>query len=182
MLLSALLLTVPSCSNVESDNSNFELEKLDIPNPEPILEISQDAEGMFNIIGKSLFFRLYDDGLLEYEFPDNNKMVKGKTHYNIEDIKSSKQIRLSDEKLQKFKNLLKTQDFHQVENQYKHRCCCTDTSVNVDIRIKIDGFEKNIVLRFCDLSEIKNPQPRYVPNYPQVLSDLLILADNVRVK
>ena len=173
--LLVLCLSVLSCSKVE-------VEKLDLPNPEPILEISKDAEGMFDIVGKSLFFRLYDDGLVEYEFPDEDKKVMGRINH-IEDIKSSKQIRLSDEKLQKFKNLLKRQDFHQIENQYKRQCCCTDTSLNLDIRIRTDGSEKNIALRgFCDLSEIKNPQPRYLPNFPQVLSDLLILADNIRVK
>jgi hypothetical protein len=51
------------------------------------------------------------------------------------------------------------------------------------IRVSSDSGEKNVALRyFCDFGELEHPQDRYVPNYPNVLGDLISYADIIRAK
>jgi hypothetical protein len=45
--------------------------------PKQILEIWQDPEGLFDVTGKSLFIRLYDNPLVEFEYLNPAKYIPG---------------------------------------------------------------------------------------------------------
>lgn len=145
----------------------------------PILEITQDAKGMWEIEGKTLFMRLYDNGNIEYEFPDEKKMKQGINR--TKDLNVLKKANLNGEKFQKLVNLLKSDDFRNLENTYQRKCCCTDATLDFEIKIQTDNQSKNINLaNYCGINELTNPRSDYAPDFPKQLSELFALTDNLR--
>ena len=150
--------------------------------PKQILEIWQDPEGLFDVTGKSLFIRLYDNHLVEFEYLNPAKYIPGEIR-QIEDVKCSMQIYLDDDEFQKISGFAKAVSSDRVGIAYEHKCCCTDTNLSMKIRVSSDSGEKNVALRyFCDFGELEHPQDRYVPNYPNALGDLISYADIIRAK
>lgn len=174
------------CSKNEKANNlpeqKAENSQIDKPNSVPSLEINEDAQGMWDITGKTLFFRLYKDGTVEFEYPENEKKIAGKIN-KAEEINLLKRIKLSEDEMRKFADLLNTEDFQKTKNDYKRSCCCTDAIVDYKINLNDSDKQKNITLKgYCGLNDLKNPQASNVPDFPKVLSDLMILVDNIRGK
>lgn len=148
----------------------------------PVLEISQDARGMWDVTGKTLFFRLYDNGFVEFEIADENKKIRGKIN-QAEEINSLEQTKIIEEEFQKIIGLAAVEDFQKVQDNYQRKCCCTDATLNYKISFKTDGNQKNISLNnYCGLDEITNPQTRYSPGFPKALSELMSAVGSVRSK
>lgn len=146
-----------------------------------ILEINKESSGNVNIIGKSLFLRLYENGTIEFDHPDNSKMKSGIN--KTEDIMTLQKAKISEQELKQFLSLLNSEDFKNTPDVVKRKCCCTDTSLSFEISSKVGNPEKRISLNgFCDAVEIINRDPRYAENLPKVMSDLVILARNAYVK
>lgn len=175
-----------ACSKIEESNNLTEQQtenpRIDKPNSKPILEIMQDEEGMWNVTGKTLFFNLYDNGIVEFEYPDDTKKIAGKTN-KAEEINSLKRIKISEDELRKFTDLLNAEDFKKTKNNYKNKCCCTDATVDYKINFNDVGNPKSIILNsYCGLENLTNPQKYDISDFPKVLSDLMILVDNIRYK
>lgn len=174
-----------SCGKVETltnltqqkiETENTENEQPDAP---PILEITQEAKGMREIVGKTLFFNLYENGIIEFEYADEQKKTSGKIN-KAEEVNILKRAKISKEELQKFLDQLKTEDFQNLKDEYKRKCCCTDATVDFTIHYQNGGRQKDISLNgYCDIGEITNAR---APNFPNVLYGLMILTDEVRRK
>ncbi|MBA2621296.1 MAG: hypothetical protein H0U87_08855 [Acidobacteria bacterium] len=94
-----------------------------LPDSKPILEISQDAFGLWDVTGNTLFFRLYSNGSAEFEYPDDKKKTTAKSK-NADEINTLKQVKISEREFQKFSDLLNSEDFQKIQNKYKRKCCC----------------------------------------------------------
>lgn len=147
----------------------------------PILEINKESSGSVNLIGKSLFLRVFEDGTIEFDHPDNNKMKSGIN--KTEDVMTLQKAKIGEQELKQFLNLLNSEDFQNTPKEVRRKCCCTDTNFSLDIISKVGSSEKRIsLIGFCDAVEIIKRDPRYTDNLPKVMSDLVILARNAYVK
>jgi hypothetical protein len=147
----------------------------------PILEITSEYNGMFSIIGKSLFIRLYDDRNIEFDYFDPQKIKPGIN--KTEDVKVLKKMTISEQEFQQLVNLLNSEDFQQISGEFKRKCCCTDASINFEIVFKTVIEDKKIgVYGFCDLNEITSTQSRYRENLPKIISELMTLTVNTKLK
>lgn len=116
------------------------------PNTPPILNISQDAQGMWEVQGKTLFFRLFDNGYVEFEYQNNEKKNRGKSFYKTEEVNSLVQTTISEAELYKFVEILNSNEFKEVENTYERKCCCTDATLEFDVNSQNSNKQKNINL------------------------------------
>ena len=176
-----------SCGKIENF-TNLTQQKVESENPEneqpdapPILEIIEDAKGMSAVTGKTLFFNLYDNGIIEFEYADEKKTAGNSN--KAEEINTLKRAKISREELQKFIDLLKSEDFQNAKSDYRRKCSLSDMSKDYRISFSDGLKEKNINAGFtegfkqkCRLSEQGNT------DFPKVLNELLILADNLRTK
>lgn len=188
ILISILLFSAAftaACSKIENftnlTQQKIESETLEDQQPDapPILEITQHAKGMFDVTGRTLFFNLYDNGVIEFEFADDKKKTAGKTN-KAEEVNTLKRAKVSAGELKKFTDLLKSEDFHNTRNDYKKKCCCTDATLDYQINFS-GGEQKNISLSsYCDLGELMNAPTRKTSDIPKILSDLLTLVYNTR--
>jgi hypothetical protein len=161
------------------ETENAETDQPDVP---PVLEITQDEKGMSAVTGKTLFFNLYDNGIIEFEYADERKKTPGKLS-RAEEINTLVRAKISREELQKFTDLLKTEDFRKTADNYKRKCCCTDATVDYKISAADSSKQKTININaYCGLGELTNPQMRDKSDFPKVLSDLLSLAENTRAR
>ena len=103
-----------ACNKIETQN-----QFANSPNSTPVLEISQEANGMWKVTGKTLFFRLYDNGIVEFEYPDDKKKVAGEIISKAEEINTLKQTQLSEEKFQEIISLLNSEDFQKIQDNGK---------------------------------------------------------------
>ena len=186
--LLALLVCLAACGKIETftnlsqqkiESEPAENEQPDVP---PILEITENAQGSFNVIGKSLLFNLYENGIIEFEYADQKKLVVGKT-YQAEEVNILQRAKISPEELQKFTDLLKNEDLWKTNDDYKRKVVCTDTDVDFKINFTNGFKQKNVNLNsYCDLYDVIDPKARYTGEFPQVLSNLMSLVDAARQK
>lgn len=148
-----------------------------------VLEVSKDAQGMWNVRGKTLFFRLYDNGFVEFEYPDDKKIDTGKSISNAEEVNTLIQTKISEKEFRKFIDLLNSDDFQKINDIYTRRCCCTDAILDFKIKFQNNNKQTTVNLNdYCGLYELENLQFHYLPDFPKVLSELMILIENTRAK
>ena len=181
-ILTKVFLALFLCLFVSGCAKNENQDKFAKPiDTAPILEISQDAKGLWDVRGKTLFLRLYDNGFVEFEYPDNRKKTAG--FNEAEKINTLKQIKVSKRELQKFLDLLNSEEFQKIQDKYERKYLCMDTYLDYKINLKYNNNQRNILLNgFCDIGQLKNPQSYYVEDFPKVLSELMTLVDNTRWK
>ena len=140
-IFNSFLILVTSLFFITCSNSTtLQTEKtIDKPTSPPILEISEDAEGAWNITGKTLFFRLYENGVVEFEYPDDTKVKSGQN--KAEEINILKRIKISEEDKQKFIKLLNTENFQGLQESYQRKCCCTDATTRYEINFQSSNKE-----------------------------------------
>ncbi|HEX8734326.1 MAG TPA: hypothetical protein VF721_03320 [Pyrinomonadaceae bacterium] len=162
-----------ACSKSEKFNNSAGSEESDAP---VILEITQDAVGMWDVTGKTLFLKLRGDGFVEFEFPDDKKKSTGKIN-KAEDLNTLYWTKLGAEELKAFADLLKSEDFQQTGNEYRRKCCCTDAVLNYKINFQDAALSKNISLNgYCGSAELTSSRDSDINNLPKVLSGLMRLA------
>lgn len=184
ILLTTFLL-FSSCAkdaNIINSASEKEILQTQIQNSQIILEIQEDATGMWEATGKTLFLRLYDSGIVEFEFQDDKKKIAGKIN-KTEEINSLKQVKISREEFQKFIMLLKSKDFKIVKETYQAKCCCTDAVLNYKVISNSTGRQKSIDLkRYCNFNQLTNREEVSSADIPIDLSEILLLSYLTRLK
>ena len=105
-----LLLSFVISSCVQSSADSFRQN-----HPEQILEITTDFTGLYWINGQVLNFRLYRDGMVEYdEYPLQ------KTSYetlNVEKIKTVRQIKINEDEYKEIIAILTNDEIFEIENR-----------------------------------------------------------------
>jgi hypothetical protein len=177
-----------ACGRIENftnlTQQKIETEKTETEQPDdpPILEIMQDDKGINDMSGKTLFFNLYDNGVIEFEREGTIKKTAGKIN-TAEEVYTLERAKITKEELNKFTDLLKTEDFQNIKNEYQRKCCCMRPTVEYKITLTNSIKQKNINLNgYCDLGEMMVPHTEDIGTFPKALSELLILVDITRHK
>jgi hypothetical protein len=171
---------------VEKTGVNEPIKKVSVndpakpPDSKPILEVSQNAIGNWAVQGRLLTFRLYDDGVAEFEYVDQEKK-KGRQNLNVNEVKSSRLIRISDTRLDEYMKLISTDEFTRSKEKYQAKCCCTDASMEFDINTNGYGQPKKITIGGICSDTIK-PDPVRLPEFPQALYDLFDKIETDRAR
>src|SRR5215475_14470550 len=143
----------------------------------PIIDIWKDLDGSVPIRGRSLYFRLYDDGVIEfdYEFHKNNGERRPYT-VSLERIPPAK---IPEEEFSKFRSLLddliKSKD---VKKEYKPVGLTFDVLEKLTILLKANESERHIVLNDC-ACDVSNS--RFEKKFPKPVIDLIKEIQLVRL-
>lgn len=171
--------TFTNLSQQKIETENAENEQPDTP---PVLEITQDEKGSSAVTGKTLFFNLYDNGVIEFEYADEKKKTAGKIN-KAEEVNTLKRAKISAEELQNFLDRLESEEFQNAKSDYKRKCCCEDATADYKINFTDGIRQKNINLNdYCGLGELTNSKAPKIPDFPKVLIDLLVLVQTTREK
>jgi hypothetical protein len=141
------------------------------PNSEPILEMSTELIGLWDVNGEMLDFRLYDNGLVEFDALDKSKKDPKKPISKTNDLKVKKQGYISEQEVGKILNLLKGGNFLGLKDTYMAKRAGTDNSINNTIVFQYENKEKTIKI-LSHLEDLSNPNLENFPDFPPVLSDL----------
>ena len=141
------------------------------PNSTPVLEMTTELVGLWAVSGEMLDFRLYNNGLVEFDILDSNKKDPKKTMYKTDDLKIRKQGYIDDAKVEKILNLLKSDKFLELKDTYKAKRAGTDTSINNTIVFQSQNQKKTIEI-WGHIENLSYPKPENFPDFPAVLSDL----------
>lgn len=148
------------------------------PKSSPVLEMSKELLGLWDVNGKLLDFRLYENGLVKYDFVDYTKKVSGKLN-KTDDLKISKQIQLSESEIQELLKLLTSNEFQNLKDSYKPNMSCIDNFIENVIIFRYQSKEKKIqITGHCD--DLKQPNTKYFPTFPTILSDLYKQINRVK--
>ena len=176
---------IASCAQRKADTEPLNLQ-IQAQNSKVVLDIQQDAVGMWAVTGKSLFFRLYENGIIELDFVDESKITI-ENRNKIDEVKTLQQAHISEEDFKKFQTLFDSEKFKKdiqiVKKGYRRECCCTDASLTYKIDFQFNGAQKIIDLNgYCSLSELTNRETRNSADIPITLSELMRLAYLTRLK
>lgn len=195
-LILFLLFASSACGRIENFTNlaqqKIETEKTETEQPDepPILEITVDAQGMFDVTGKTLLLNLYENGVIEFESRDEQKRAAVLAEKGIrsgrlktEEINVLKRATIGREEVQKFLDLLNSEDFQNVKSEYPLICRTTDTSRHHKINFQNGVRQKSVDLYdYCGSDGVRNPNSSNMLDFPQVLSDLLTLAGMTTAK
>jgi hypothetical protein len=152
-----------------------------VAQPVQVLEIRSDAEGMIDVVGKSLYFRLASDGTAEFEIDDDAK--KSSSISNAAEVNILRRIRLNDREKNSVMEAIALLSTSQLENKYRRKCCCTDTLLDLNLSVDWSGRQRSVVLSdFCDITDITNEKSEAAEQLPTPLIKLLRTVDNLRWK
>ena len=165
-LILALFFLV-SCSgtaNLSEPSQNEKSLNAFQPSGEIILEVTSNFESdLAWIKGEILNFRLYSDGLVEFddiplESPDGKQA-------RTEEVRDRKRIKISESTQAEIKNILLSREFQRLKNKYEK----IESSCDAVPEVEIKAANKIIEIRWCD----NLTQPKHSPDFPEILSKLL---------
>ena len=171
-LLSAFCLFFAACSSTESLTVKQ-------PNSTPVLEMSQELVGWWEVSGEMLDFRLYENGLVEFDTLDRSKKDPQKTLHKTDELKVIKQIYISESEVEEIIKLLTSDEFLKLEKIYRAKRAGTDTSINNTIRFQSATNEKTIEI-LGHIEGLSNPNPENFPGFPVILSDLYSRINKIK--
>ena len=146
----------------------------------PIIEIWEELDGSVPIRGKSLYFRMFDDGIVEfeYELKKKNELEKPRNIYSIEKAPPTK---ISEEEFSRFKSLsedlTKSKDIKQ---EYKPVGLIFDVSAKLTILLKEnDATKRKIIVNNNDLDVMDESLEK---KFPKLLVELIREIHLIRVR
>jgi hypothetical protein len=163
-----------SCKNVED-------LRVAQPGTTPVLEMTREFVGMWDVTSELLYFRLYENGLVEFETIDRNKKDGKKPTYKTGELKVTHQTYISETEVKKILNLLKSDEFSNLENSYRAKRAGTDTSVNDTVHFRYKGQDKTVQI-LGHIEDLPNPNAENFPGFPPVLAYLYGQIDKIKLK
>jgi hypothetical protein len=152
-----------------------------ISQPRVLLEIDSNAQGLFDVIGKSKYFRLNSDGTVAFEIPDHQKLKPGTTNQTA-DVNRTINATISENDVHILMAAIR-EAIEALPNTYHTSCCCTDTKLDFDIAVNLDSFERRArVSGFCDIDDIKKEENWHALDFPPSVSRLFVATENIRWK
>jgi hypothetical protein len=141
-----------------------------------ILEIdalSYDSLGSPN--GRSLDFRLFENGEFEYEELSTEKLKDIGFQSFSSEVMVQKQGKFEDGELNKFLELISSKDFQKINWYYKNaKGFCTCGATRLEIRHRNDeNVIKNIIIDGSGCTDLTNPSQEMFPDFPKSLSNVL---------
>lgn len=157
-----------------SESAQKQIQK---PQSPPILEMTKELTGLWDVTGDVLELRLYENGFAEFDFVDYSKKVSGKFH-KTDELKIAKQIQLNDLQMQELLNLLNGKKFQNLKESYQPKVSCIDNFIENIIVFRSQSEEKKIrITGHCE--NLKSPTKNF-PDFPPILSELYKQIDEVK--
>jgi hypothetical protein len=171
-LLVFLALQILSCNKREITT---------IPHSPPILEVTRNSRGLWDVTGELLYFRLFDDGTVEFDLLNFDKKVPGKNSYKTSELKERKVIKISAEEVGEIDQLLSREELGKLNNEYRPKRSCIDAFHNDSISINNNGFVKDIkISSHCE--NLASPNKDNFPDLPESISVLFKRIDAIKSK
>jgi hypothetical protein len=158
-------------SNSQFPNANHNSQEIKSESRFPIIEIWQELDGSVPIRGKSLYFRMYDNGIIEFEYVLKRKDESGKPR-SIYSIERTSPTKISEEEFSRIKLLLEElTKSKEIKQEYKSVGLIFDVTVKLMIFLKEnDTTEKKMVINNSDLDVMDG---RFEKNFPKSLVNLV---------
>jgi hypothetical protein len=175
----------PADDEKEPENSHY-LDTPDKPqeikseNRYPLIEIWEELDGSVSIRGKSLYFRMYDDETVEFDYQSRKENESGRPRY-IYSIERVPLTKISDEEFRRFKSLLEDlTESKDIKKEYKTVAPTLDVSTKLTILMKEnDTTERKIIINDADY-DIKSS--KHEKKFPNLLVNLIKEVHLIRVK
>jgi hypothetical protein len=145
----------------------------------PMIEIWQELDGSVAIRGKSLHFRLYDDGVVELEYELCRENEPGKQRYTFS-LESAPLVKLSEEKFDYFKSmfegLIKSKN---IKEEYQTLELIFDVTVKLTILLRENEITKRkIIINGSNLDVVNS---KFEKEFPNLLRSLFKEVQSMRV-
>jgi hypothetical protein len=145
----------------------------------PMIEIWQELDGSVAIRGKSLHFRLYDDGVVELEYELCKETEPGKQRY-IFSIERVPPAKLSEEKFNDFKSvfeeLIKSKN---IKSEYQTVELIFDVTVKLTILLRENEITtREIIINSSNLDVVNS---KFEKEFPNLLRNLFKEVQLMRV-
>lgn len=146
----------------------------------PVIEIWKELDGSVAIRGKSLYFRMYDNGVIEFEYQlkKKNESVKARYTFSIERIPPAK---ISEEEFSRFKSLIEDlSKSKNIKQEYKPVALTLDVITKLTILLKEnDTTKRKIIINDSDYDVINESLEK---EFPKLLVNLIKEIYLIRVK
>lgn len=172
--------------NVKKFESNHHLKIPDKPqeikseNRYPLIEIWKELDGSVSIRGKSLYFRMYNDGAVEFDYQLRKENESGKPRYTYS-IERMPSVKVSDIEFKRFKSLLEDlTESKEIKQEYKPVGLTLDVIAKLTILLKEnDAIERKIIINDSDYAITYR---EYEKEFPNLLVNLIKEIQLIRVK
>ena len=143
------------------DNS----QEIKSENRYPIIEIWEEIDGSVPIRGTSLYFRMFDDGVVEFEYELRKETESGKPRYTYS-IERLPPTKISEEEFRKFKSLLDDlTESKEIKKEYKPVGLTLDVIAKLTILLNENGTNKRkIIINDSDYAVTYSKYEKYFPN------------------
>lgn len=177
ILILVFNLVLLSCSQTENLENVAQLSRPHSENTfyqadaEIILDITSNFEGDLSWVkGKIINFRLYADGLVEFddypiESTTGKQLIAG-------EVIDRKQVKINEAQLNEIKNILSNSEFRSLKKKYVKLKSSCDAIPKVTIKAK----NKIIEIVWCD----NLTEPKSSPDFPKTLSKIFKQTREVR--
>lgn len=129
----------------------------------PIIEIWQELDGSVPIRGTSLYFRMFDDGVVEFDYELRKKNESGKPRYTYS-IERSPPTKISEEEFRRIKSLLDDLTKSKVKQEYKPVALTLDVITKLTILLKEnDTTKRKIIINDADLDVVNSKFEKKFP-------------------
>ncbi len=167
-------------SNSRYPNTAGNSQEIKSESRSPLIEIWQELDGSVPIRGKSLYFRMFDDGVVEFDYELRKENELGKPRYTFS-IERTPPAKISEEEFSRFKllleNLIKSKNIKQ---EYKPVGLTLDVITKLTILLKEnDTTKRKIIINDSDLYVMHEPLEK---NFPNLLTNLIKEVHLIRVK
>ena len=151
----------------------------------PLFEIYHETSGPWKVSGRTLFFRLYKNGVAEFDHIDASKIKDGEL-YKAEEVAESRPVRIRETDFQKFQKLFDSaefqRDFQIIKTEYRGKSCNHGSSI---YKIVLASGEQRKFVEInpvCSLNELTNRDMVNSADIPATLSELIRLASVTQLK
>lgn len=146
----------------------------------PIIEIWKEIDGSVPIRGKSLYFRMFDDGVVEFDYQLRKENESGKPRY-IFSIERTPPTKISEEEFSRFKAVLKDlTKSKNIKQEYKPVALTLDVITKLTILLNENGTTKRKII--INDSDYDVTYSKYEKKFPNLLINLIKEFHLLRVK
>jgi len=179
--LALTLLLIFGFSLISCSEANVPADVLAPNSPKQILEVTSDFSGFYWMNGQVLDFRLYDDGIAEYdEYP-----LQSPDRYALkaETVKQTKQVKIDEEDFQRILDLLESSEFSKTESRYLPLKSCLDAFINTKINSNIGNNNRQIFIKdHCLNLEYATRTTDFFKSFPVTLNELFQKINKIKNK
>lgn len=151
----------------------------------PFFEIYHETSGPWTVSGKTLFFRLYKNGVAEFDYLDASKIKEG-VLYKAEEVVNLRPVRVRETDFQKFQKLFDSADFQKdfeiLKTKYEGRSCTEGSSIYKIVLMSGEQSKSVEISPVCSLNELTNRDMVNSADIPVTLSELIRLASVTQLK